>query len=197
MADPAEALALAVGGLAVAIAFSAQCLPGGGMACLLAVGLPAAAAAVPHELAHKWVAERLGCRARYVLHPAGLALTLATSLPQVPVKFVMPGITVVSAPLMDPAEERRLEGLVSLSGPAYNIAASLASAALAALPGLGPGPRAALSFSAYVNSWVALFNLLPLPPLDGSKALRWRPGPYLAFLLLAAALFLYSLGAPG
>ncbi|TLZ55689.1 MAG: hypothetical protein E6K17_05280, partial [Methanobacteriota archaeon] len=31
-----------------------------------------------------------------------------------------------------------------------------------------------LYFSAYINAFLGVFNMLPIPPLDGSKVFRWN-----------------------
>ncbi|RLF95157.1 hypothetical protein DRN45_01820, partial [Thermococci archaeon] len=50
-----------------------------------------------------------------------------------------------------------------------------------------------LFFLAYFNLFLALFNLLPIPPLDGSKVLKYNPilwgavfFPILAVLIFAS-----------
>ncbi|MGC9182002.1 site-2 protease family protein [Thermogladius sp.] len=188
-----EPVALLVGGLAVSLAFGSGCLLGGSPACFAVAAVASFLAVVPHELAHRNTARRMGCWSRYVLSPIGLLVTLATSLPFVPVKFVMPGFTLVSPPTYDREELRRIDGLVSLAGPLYNIAVSIASVSVLQLaPGLvGPLLASALYNVGYVNAWVALFNLLPVPPLDGSKVLKWKPVVYLVVIAVSALLYFF------
>lgn len=83
--------------------------------------------------------------------------------------------------------------VVSLAGPAVNIALALVAAlALRSLipdrgyPGDVPVAHRALLAMGVVNVVLAVFNLIPLPPLDGSALVerllpaRWWPG-YLRF----------------
>jgi Zn-dependent protease len=93
--------------------------------------------------------------------------------------------------------------LVALAGPASNVvfAVILAVAAIAAA-GILP------SFSQYaangvrLSLYLAIFNLLPVPPLDGSKLLLAAKVPYAVYaelarfgiLLLLVALTATSLG---
>lgn len=79
--------------------------------------------------------------------------------------------------------------VVSLAGPAVNIALALAAAvvlrSLIPLDGYPDGVplgHEILFAVGIVNVWLAVFNLLPLPPLDGSAVVerllpaRWWPG---------------------
>ncbi|OGC87739.1 hypothetical protein A2949_00555 [Candidatus Adlerbacteria bacterium RIFCSPLOWO2_01_FULL_54_21b] len=65
------------------------------------------------------------------------------------------------------------EGLVAFAGPGTNILLALIFGLLIRFSGaqLGPDLVAAFSIIAYVNLLLALFNLIPVPPLDGSKVL--------------------------
>jgi Zn-dependent protease len=72
------------------------------------------------------------------------------------------------------------EALVAGAGPAVNIALALIFAALIRLFGsaLDPALLSAFSTIVFINMLLALFNLLPIPPLDGSKILGvLLPGP--------------------
>ncbi len=172
--SPGELASLAAGALAVAFAwaypFTAR--------SLLAAALVALAAYLPHELAHKAMAERYGCAARYVVSPWGLLLTLASAA--LPVRLVLPGYVLIACPAG--AGE---EGLIAASGPLTNVV--IGSLALA-LSGAWPLLRSLASASAVI----ALFNLIPLGGLDGRKVLRWRPAWWAALLAASLALLLLS-----
>ncbi|WP_440059718.1 site-2 protease family protein [Thermogladius sp. 4427co] len=185
-----EPLALIIGGLAVAVAFGGSCLLGGNIGCFTVLSLASILAVIPHEIAHRNTARRMGCWSRYVLSPIGLLVTVLTSLPFIPFKFIMPGFTLISPYTYDPLELKKVEGLTSLSGPLYNIVVAVASTiALSTLRTPLPVSQTLYAI-AYVNSWVALFNLLPIPPLDGYKVLKWKPVIYIA--AFAASLLNYA-----
>jgi Zn-dependent protease len=181
-------------GVAVAYAFGSACLLAGDVGCFLAVSLASFLAVIPHEVAHRSTARRMGCASRFLISPIGLLVTLLTSLPFIPVKFIMPGFTVISPFTYDREELRRIEGLTSLAGPLYNIGVAVSSIILLKLPSLNAFNLALLTlfYTATINAWVALFNLLPIPPLDGLKVLRWKPLVYVVVFALSILLYYYT-----
>lgn len=101
------------------------------------------------------------------------------------------------------------EAIVSAAGPISNLVLAIA----AAIPlryiyatGMDAGPLVVfLDFFVTINLVLMLFNLIPIPPLDGSKVLFafmdprtvWQVRPVLeqyGFLILIAAMFLPILG---
>ncbi len=77
----------------------------------------------------------------------------------------------------------RDEILVSLAGPAANLVLAFALAALVwvliAIIGFSPSPvfrevQAVILLGMFVNLGLFLFNLIPLPPLDGSHVYLWK-----------------------
>jgi len=135
-----------------------------------------------HELAHKYVARRYGMEAEFVAYGPGLLITFLSGL--------IPGIIIIAPGYVRTlvyygAPRRGLLYSVA-SGPATNIA--LALAALVAAPML-PGVAKAYAYAIIdVNSWLAFFNLLPVPPLDGSKILRESVGLWAVMIVASVAL---------
>ncbi|MGC9071377.1 MAG: site-2 protease family protein [Acidilobus sp.] len=145
---------------------------------------------VIHELMHRNVARRYGLRSRYVVNPIGVMLTLITT--PLPFKIIAPGYTsVYSLGLASPWRERRGFAASVIAGPMSNIALSLATLAagglllLARLSIVLMASQWLIGFS-WVNSYLAFFNLLPIPPLDGSKIFRFS-------VLLWGILFIMSI----
>ncbi|ADL58957.1 site-2 protease family protein [Methanothermobacter marburgensis] len=143
-------------------------------ATLVTVGL----GFVLHEIAHKLMAIRYGFWAEYRLWLEGLVLALVTSY--FGFVFAAPGAVYIHGNYID----RDVNGKISIAGPLTNIMLALiflmASSVL-------PSPFRDVAVLGYaVNSFLALFNLIPIAVLDGAKVFRWNP---LIWLIAAASAF--------
>ena len=121
-----------------------------------------------HELSHKFVAQRYGYWAEFRMWPMGLVLALLTSL--MGFIFAAPGATYINGMNITKSEN----GRISLAGPLTNVAI-----ALLFLPFLlYADPNGTLFLVGYIgvriNVFLALFNLLPIGPLDGAKVFKWN-----------------------
>lgn len=152
---------------------------------------------IAHEMAHKFIARRLGYWAEFRVWPTGLLLSVITSAGGF--LFAAPGATMVSG--MDPRDRVRW-GKTGAAGPVSNLvfAAGFYAASIGTYR-LGAGIVVPLLFLAYINSVFAAFNLLPIGPLDGAKVLRWGTGHWIsafvgAALALGVCLTAYSYGSP-
>jgi len=151
---------------------------------LAAISIPLTLGFVAHELAHKYVASRYGYFAVYRMWTLGLAFALLIGLASGGrLLFAAPGAVVI----MSPYFTRRQSGLIGLAGPVTNIAIAGCFFPLSYLPGV----VGMIGFlGAQINLWLAFFNLLPLPPLDGEKIFSWNPAIWVAieaplFVLIA------------
>lgn len=186
----AKEILISAGALAVAFGIAAA----GGITKLSVSLLAAAAVAVSlsfvlHELAHRFIARAYGAYAEYRMWAAGLVLALVFSL--FGFVFAAPGAVVIH-PKADlwgtaPVLTRKKTGIIALSGPLTNIALAGVFAALFVAT-----HAAVFKLAVMVNIWLALFNLVPLPPLDGSKVLAWDAKIWAAAFALSAVLFLFS-----
>lgn len=137
-----------------------------------------------HELSHKYTAQKYGCWAEYRMWETGLiiAFFLAVVIRAV---FIAPGAVYIQCGYY--GISKRENGIIAVSGAAANIVLAAAfwmiSSAGGALELLG-------RVGFLVNTWIALFNMIPLPPFDGSKVIRWSVGVWAAMVGLAFILLL-------
>ena len=141
---------------------------------------------VLHELAHKFAAIRYGYWAEYKMWFQGLILALVTSY--FGFVFAAPGAVYVHGYNIKPSEN----GKISLAGPVTNII--LALLFLMFMPFASKNGLLSIAMlGVYINSFLAVFNLLPLVVLDGAKIFRWNPLIWIATMAVAVILLLYSL----
>lgn len=171
-------------------------------------------AIVPHEVAHGYVAWKLGDptarRAhRLTLNPlAHIDLFGSIILPGMLMLMHSPVLFGWAKPVpFDPryfSDLRRGIMLVGVAGPITNFAMAILSALLYRM--LGPASGLFALFLAYLcitNIILGVFNLIPIPPLDGSRVMigiipeEWV-GPYLrmesfGFIVIFGLLWLGAL----
>jgi Zn-dependent protease len=184
-------ISLAVLSLGFSIAMAGRGIVGGIRWDLVVAYLPLTAfvlffAFIGHEMAHRQVARRLGYIAMYQADYTFLPLAVIFPL-LFGFVFAAPGAVVISPfRLHGHGDERRDVFLISAAGPLTNITFAAAGAALMM------ALRSEIWwFFAYINAWLALFNLLPIPPLDGSKMIRTNPALWLPVIAVAALLVLW------
>lgn len=146
-----------------------------------------------HELAHKVLAQRYGHWAEFRAQFMGLGLTiLVAALTRF--LFAAPGAVLIQGRVT-----ARENGLISLAGPGTNFVVAGISlggyyAGLASSDSWGVDAEAFLPALlwgvAQINAILALFNLIPLGPLDGRKVVRWSKLVYALALALAIVLFI-------
>jgi len=148
-----------------------------------------------HEMGHKFAARKLGCMATYKIWPIGLLIGIIAIffglivegirnlgfvfvalgfMEIMPYSFGRWGFKVVRLTPKD-------LGLISLSGVGINVI-------LAVFFKMFPDPI--FQSLSYFNGLFALFNLLPIPPLDGSKIFMWKMWFWL-FLIFITILVLF------
>ena len=147
--------------------------------------------AILHEVAHGYLADRLGdptarLMGRLTLDPRPHIDTWMSFI--VPImtfvvsggRFIFGGAKPVPVDPFNLKEGRKDIALVALVGPLVNIAIAVVAASLIKLL-LLPGVASSLSLSftallygflqqvVAINMLLGIFNLIPIPPLDGSK----------------------------
>ena len=129
-----------------------------------------------HQMAQKLTARRFNCLAIYKIWPSGIFFGIVLML--VGIKFAALGAAIVYPYLFGRWGYRRKglttneSGIVALSGPLINLILAIILFSLFS-PFSGTSGSFFKTFTT-VNVWFAFFNLLPIPPLDGSKIMQWR-----------------------
>ena len=156
-----------------------------------------------HEMGHKFVAIRRGYVAHFRLWMWGLLLTLfVVVFSGGGIVFGAPGAVYIAPAAMaaygydstyrprDPEQENMV---ISAAGPGINLAFAVAFLGLFLAAPLGSFLSTIAQFGFALNVGLGSFNMLPVPPLDGSKIFRKNiiVGLGLALPLWAMFLFLF------
>lgn len=149
----------------------------------------------PHEFAHAWVATRLGDdtprrEGRVTLYPLAHVDWLGTTILPFVTSLLGGGLLGWGKPVR--TDTSKLKGglnglaLVALAGPFSNVILAVILAivtvlSLHVLPAFAQFTAQGVRLSLYLG----IFNLLPVPPLDGSKLLLAARIPMVVYMELA------------
>ncbi|MCX6775322.1 MAG: site-2 protease family protein [Candidatus Micrarchaeota archaeon] len=146
---------------------------------------------VAHELAHRFVANHYGAKAFYRAWPEGLLFMFATAaITGGKFLFAAPGAVYIYSTYLS----KRENGIISISGAVMNFLLAIFFLFVAVAIGVGGTPKADMlaesfiSFGTYMNLYLAFFNMIPIPPLDGSKVIAWSFPVWAAFMLILVIL---------
>lgn len=163
----------------------------------------------PHEFAHAWVAMKLGddtpvLEGRVTLNPLAHVDWLGTVILPLIMSLSGAGFIGWGKPVNTNPSKLRwgLNGmaLVAMAGPASNVVFAVVLLAVAAHS--GGSLQSLCAAGARLSLFLAIFNMIPIPPLDGSKLLLAARVPFFVynelarfgFLLILIAMSATSLG---
>ncbi len=136
-----------------------------------------------HEMAHKFVAQHYGCWAEFRYSQQGLLIALLLSA-LVGFLFAAPGAVYIAGRINE-----RQNGIISIAGPMVNV--SVAAIAIPIIISTGGIVAAGFYTVVFFNAFLAIFNMIPVMPLDGAKVLKWNPGVYVGSLVVMGALMYF------
>jgi Zn-dependent protease len=154
----------------------------------------------PHEFAHAWMATRLGddtprLQGRLTLNPLAHVDWLGTTILPALTSLFGGGLLGWGKPVYSNPSKLRwgLNGLalVAMAGPASNVVFAVILGAVAHFTaGFAPALAQFAARGVNLSLYLAIFNMLPVPPLDGSKLLLAARIPMVVYNELARAGFL-------
>jgi len=132
-----------------------------------------------HELAHKFVAQHYGYWSEFRADNKMLIFAILMSF--FGFIFAAPGavITIGHA-------DRTKDGKISLAGPLTNLTVALIFLGISKMTMNPISVIASYGFS--INTWLALFNMIPFSVFDGSKIFRWNRVVWAVLVGIAAAM---------
>jgi len=115
-----------------------------------------------HEIAHKISAQHFGLWAEFRLTMQGALITLLSML--LPFKIISPGAVMIAGPMT-----KESAGKTGLAGPLTNIILSTVCTIIAVTT-----QSAFFWIIAWINAFIAFFNLIPFGVMDGLKVFWWN-----------------------
>jgi len=155
------------------------------METALILGTVLAFSFILHELAHKMTAQIEGLWAEFRLIFSGALLTLISIFtPPFFPKIISPGAVIMAG-----ISTTNKVGKTALAGPLTNLAIA---AILAPFTNLPTPWSLVVALGAWINSFMAFFNLIPFGIMDGFKVLLWDKRVWAAAFVISIILMVYT-----
>ncbi|HVH15354.1 MAG TPA: site-2 protease family protein [Candidatus Angelobacter sp.] len=204
--SPGEISSVIIAWLVLSIAITYQNFLGlftgmGSFEIVIAGFVATATGFIIHEMGHKFVAIRRGYVAHFRLWMWGLLLTLfIVVFSGGGIVFGAPGAVYIAPAAtayygydstIGPRDSEQENMVISAAGPGINLAFAVTFLSLFFVAPLGSFLSTIAQFGFLLNAGLGSFNMIPIPPLDGSKIFRKNISVALAIALpLWAMLFL-------
>jgi Zn-dependent protease len=136
-----------------------------------------------HELSHKAVAQHFGCFAEFRAY--GFMLFLGILMSFMGFLFIAPGAVMISGPV-----GLRRNGKISMAGPGMNLLLAIIILGILIVYQPAGFLKNVLGYGFMINTWLALFNMIPFWNFDGKKILAWNKFVYITMLVVGFVLLL-------
>ncbi len=136
-----------------------------------------------HEMSHKFTAQKFGLWAEYRMFPQGLLLASILGI-FTGFVFAAPG-----AVMFQGGSKNYETGRIAMAGPLSNIIIASVTLFLYLfifyeIDLIGE----IIAFICFINAFLAVFNLLPFGPLDGTKIIKWNATVWIILLIFSILL---------
>ena len=128
--------------------------------------LVAAPGIILHELAHKFTAMAFGLNAVFEIWPTGLLIGVILKAVGSGFILLAPGYVSIASGFT-PFQMM----ITAFAGPFINLVLWLGAGYLLKMPNITRAKALFLVMTQHINKWLFIFNMIPIPPLDGSKVL--------------------------
>jgi Zn-dependent protease len=135
-----------------------------------------------HELAHKFSAQHFNLWAEFRLTLQGALITLISIF--LPFKLISPGAVMIAG-----SGTRETVGKTAIAGPITNLVLATTCIMIAAFG------QPLFLVVAFINAFLAVFNLIPFGVMDGLKVFMWNKIVWAIAFTAAAALTIYTYGS--